>query len=332
MNDMEQSPAAAPYYNLGPDTVLDAVESLGFACDGRLLALNSYENRVYQVGVEEAAPVVVKFYRPNRWTDAAILEDHAFSLELADADIPVVAPLIVDGRTLHVYQGFRLAVYPRRGGRGPELDNVEHRVWLGRFIGRIHAVGQVHPFKDRPTLSIQGLGVEAVEEIRRRDLIPASLREAYDYTTGFLLDGVRRAWDRAGAIPFIRLHGDCHPGNILWTDAGPHFVDLDDAMNGPPIQDLWMLLSGDRAEMTGQLSDVLEGYEDFFDFDPRQLHLLEALRTLRILHHAAWLARRWEDPAFPLAIPWFGEARYWEQHILSLREQTALLDEPPLTV
>ncbi len=332
MNETGQISSVAPYYSLGPDTVLDAVEHLGFPCDGRLLPLNSYENRVYQVGVEDATPVVVKFYRPNRWTDAAILEDHAFSLELADAEIPVVAPLDVGGRTLHHFQGFRFAIYPRRGGRGPELDNPEHRVWLGRFIGRIHAVGQVVPFRERATLTIGRFGVEAVEEIRRQGLVPESLRDAYESTTRYVLEGVHRAWDRAGNVASIRLHGDCHPGNILWTDAGPHFVDLDDAVNGPPIQDLWMLLSGDRAEMTEQMSDILEGYEDFFEFDPRQLHLLEALRTLRILHHAAWLARRWEDPAFPLAFPWFGETRYWEQHILSLREQTALLDEPPLTV
>ncbi len=329
MNSGTDADAPAPYYALGPDDVLDALEQLGFPCDGRLLELNSYENRVYQVGLEDAEPVVVKFYRPGRWSDAAIQEEHSFSRELADRDVPVIAPLDVQGGSLHHHGGFRLAVYPRRGGRAPELDRADHRVWLGRFLGRLHAVGAVAPFRHRPRLEL-AQGREAVDYVLANDLVPGFLMEAYRSTVDDLMDRLARVWDRGSQVPWIRLHGDCHPGNILWTDAGPHFVDLDDALSGPPIQDLWMLLSGDRQEMTLQLSDILEGYEDFFEFDPVQLHLVEALRTLRIIRHATWLARRWDDPAFPKAFPWFGEPRFWEDHVLSLREQAALLDEPPL--
>ncbi len=331
MSSVGEAPETAPYYALGPAAVLDALEQLGFRCDGRLLELNSYENRVYQVGLDDAEPVVVKFYRPGRWSDAAIEEEHAFSRELAERDVPVVAPLQVHGRSLHHDGAFRLAVYPRRGGRAPELDRADHRVWLGRFLGRLHAVGAVTTFQHRPRLDID-MGRDAANLILDRDLIPGFLVEAYRTTVDAVLERIEHAWQRGAGVPWIRLHGDCHPGNILWTDAGPHFVDLDDALTGPPIQDLWMLLSGDRQEMTVQFLDILEGYEDFFEFDPVQLHLMEALRTLRIMHHATWLARRWDDPAFPRAFPWFGEPRFWEEHVLSLREQAALLDEPPLTV
>jgi Ser/Thr protein kinase RdoA (MazF antagonist) len=323
---------AVPYDGLGPATVLEAVESTGLLCDGRLLALNSYENRVYQVGIEDGQPLVVKFYRPGRWEDEAILEEHGFAHELLDHDIPVVAPLAMAGRTLHSHGGFRFALYPRRGGRLPDLDMPDHRLWMGRFLGRMHAVGEVRGFEHRPELSIRRFGREPLEEILRRKLVPGYMLEAYVSVAEDVLTRIQACWDRAGAVPMIRLHGDCHAGNVLWTDTGPHFVDLDDAVTGPPLQDLWMLLAGDRREMTEQLSEVLEGYEDFQEFDRRQLHLLEALRSLRMLNHSAWLARRWDDPAFPLAFPWFGESRYWEEQVLALREQTALLDEPPLQV
>lgn len=329
---MQQTMNAVPYEGLGPDTVLAAVESTGLLCDGRLLPLNSYENRVYQIGIEDQAPVVAKFYRPGRWSDDAILEEHAFALELLEHEVPMVAPLVIDGRTLHSHEGFRFALYPRRGGRLPDLDMPDHRLWMGRYLGRMHAVGASRQFLHRPELSIQRFGQEPVNEILNRDLIPVYLLEAYTSVAEDVLRKVEAVWDRAGAIEMIRLHGDCHAGNVLWTESGPHFVDLDDALTGPPLQDLWMLLSGDRREMTEQLSEVLEGYEDFFDFDARQLHLLEALRTLRMMHFSAWLARRWHDPAFPQAFPWFAEARYWEEQVLALREQSALLDEPPLQV
>ncbi len=321
---------AHPYSGLTPDAVLDALESAGVRGDGRLLALNSYENRVYQVYLEEGPPVVAKFYRPARWTDAQILEEHGFALELAEREIPVVAPLELEGRTLHESGGFRFAVYPRRGGRMPELDDPDTLEWIGRFIGRIHAVGAVKPFAERPALDIAAFGDEPRDWLLGHGFIPPDLLPAWRSVVDLALDGVRRCYDRAGDVRPIRLHGDCHSGNILWSDAGPHFVDLDDARMGPAMQDLWMLLSGDRAAMTKALSDVLAGYEDFCELDRRELALVEALRTLRLIHYSAWLARRWDDPAFPAAFPWFNTQRYWQDRILELREQVALMDEPPL--
>jgi Ser/Thr protein kinase RdoA (MazF antagonist) len=323
---------SAPYAGLGPDTVLDALDTVGFRGDGRFIALNSYENRVYQVFMEEGPPVVAKFYRPERWSDDQIGEEHAFVAELAEREIPVVAPLAVDGRTLHRFNGFRFAVYPKRGGRAPELDNPETLEWLGRFIGRIHAVGAVRPFAVRPALDIDSFGIEPRDWLVANGFIPGDLRAAWESVVDMALDGVRHAFDRAGDVATLRLHGDCHAGNVLWTGDGPHFVDFDDARTGPAIQDLWMLLSGDRGEMTRQLSDVLAGYEDFAELDRRELHLVEALRTLRLIHYSAWLARRWDDPAFPAAFPWFNTQRYWQDRVLELREQVALMSEAPLVV
>jgi Ser/Thr protein kinase RdoA (MazF antagonist) len=319
-----------PYSSLTPDAVLDAVESVGLRADGRLIALNSYENRVYQIWLEDAPTVVAKFYRPQRWSDAAIIEDHAFTQELAAREIPVVAPMAIADRTLFEHAGFRFAVYPRRGGRVPELSDPSTLEWIGRFIGRIHAVGALKPFEHRPSLDIASFGVEPREYLLGHDWLPVELREVWRGVSAQALEGVRRSFDRAGDVASLRLHGDCHMGNVLWTDDGPHFVDFDDSRMGPAVQDLWMLLSGERDERIRQLSDVLAGYEDFMEFDPRELHLVEALRTLRLLHYSAWLARRWDDPAFPAAFPWFGSPRYWEERILELREQIALMDEEPL--
>ncbi|HEY7674024.1 MAG TPA: serine/threonine protein kinase [Burkholderiales bacterium] len=329
-------PIEPPYAGLTPDVVLDALASAGLRGDGRLLALNSYENRVYQVWLEATAPspgsVVAKFYRPARWTDAQILEEHEFTLELAEREIPVVAPLSLDGRTLHEFGGFRFAIYPRRGGRTPELEDRATLEWMGRFIGRIHAVGALRPFAERPALDIESFGHEPRRWLLGQDFIPADLLDAWKSATELALAGVVRCHERAGEVRALRLHGDCHAGNVLWTDEGPHFVDFDDCRSGPAMQDLWMLLSGDRASMTRQLGDVLAGYEDFHEFDPRELHLLEALRTLRLIHYSAWLARRWDDPAFPAAFPWFNTQRYWQDRILELKEQVALMDEEPLRV
>ena len=319
------------FSDLSPDVVLDALDSVGLRADGRLLALNSYENRVYQLGMEEGPPLVAKFYRPARWSDAAILEEHAFVAELVEREIPVVPALAFgDGKTLHAFNGIRFAVFARHGGRAPELDDRATLEWLGRFIGRIHAVGAITPFQHRPSLNLQSFGVEPRDYLLRHDFIPPDLRSAYTSVVQQALDGVQRCYERAGDVNNLRLHGDCHTGNVLWTDAGPHFVDFDDSRMGPAIQDLWMLLSGDRPDRVRQLSDLLAGYEDFFDFDPRELYLIEALRTLRLIHYAAWLARRWDDPAFPVAFPWFNTQRYWQDRILELREQVALMDEPPL--
>ena len=321
------------YADLDPDTVLSAVEAQGYSANGHLLALNSYENRVYQIGLEDRTFLVAKFYRPGRWSDAAILEEHSFTYELTDAEIPVVAPLQnPEGESLFHYQGFRFALFPRRGGRWPDLDNPDNLEWLGRFLGRIHAIGATHVFEHRPTLTIASLGTESYQYLLEHNFIPSYIEPAYRSLAEDLLQQIQTAFDRAGKVKQIRLHGDCHPGNILWTDAGPHFVDLDDCRTGPAIQDLWMLLSGDRQEMGAQLSEIVAGYELFADFDRRELHLIEALRTLRMLHYAAWLARRWDDPAFPQAFPWFNTTRYWEEHILQLREQAAALNEPLLVI
>ena len=327
----DKEEASAPYAGLTPDVMLDALQSVGYRGDGRLLALNSYENRVYQAWCEDAPPVVAKFYRPQRWSDAQIREEHAFVAELAENEIPVVAPLPgARGKTLHVHEGFRFAVYPKRGGRAPELDIRATRQWLGRFIGRIHAAGAVRAFVARPALDVATFGEEPRDYIVAHDLLPPDLVATYRGVVDQALTGVRRCYERAGDIRQRRLHGDCHASNVLWTDDGPHFVDFDDARMGPAVQDLWMLLSGEREEMQRQLADLLEGYAAFCAFDVRELNLVEALRTLRLIHYAAWLARRWNDPAFPAAFPWFGTPRYWQDRILELREQIALMDEPPL--
>jgi Ser/Thr protein kinase RdoA (MazF antagonist) len=318
------------FHALTPDCILDALESVGLYSDGRLLALNSYENRVYQIGVEDGAPVVAKFYRPARWGDDAILEEHAFVDELAAREIPVVPAMRLLDTTLHRFKGFRFAVFARHGGRAPELGDPATLEWLGRFIGRIHAVGALRNFAHRPALNMDTFGSAPRDYLLLHDFIPADLREAYRSVVAQALDGVRRCFDRAGQVAQLRLHGDCHCGNVLWTDAGPHFVDFDDARTGPAIQDLWMLLSGERAERVRQLSDLLAGYEDFAEFNPRESYLIEALRTLRLIHYAAWLAQRWDDPAFHIAFPWFNTQRYWQDRILELREQVALMDEAPL--
>ena len=331
---MEQAFTSAagetPYARLTPDAIIQAVERAGFVPDGRVLALNSYENRVYQVGLEEATPVVVKFYRPGRWTRAAILEEHAFALELAAAEIPIVAPLVIAGETLLEADGYPYAVYPRRGGRWPDLDTTDDRTLMGRFLGRMHRVGGTRRFEHRPALDVEAMAVKAAEFVLDGDWLPDYQVDRYTDVAESLIEGIQRAFEAAGPVRRIRIHGDCHRGNILWTEQGPHFVDLDDCMTGPAIQDLWMLLAGTRDEVRRQMTDILEGYEQFMEFDRVELGLIEALRALRMIHYAAWLARRWHDPAFPKAFPWFGAPRYWDDHVRQLTEQLEALDEPPL--
>ena len=308
-----------PYDNLTPDLILDAMESIGLHVTGSLFALNSYENRVYQVGLDDGSDIISKFYRPGRWSNDAINEEHHFSWELADNEIPVVAPLKIAGNSLFVYGEYRFAVFEKRGGRSPELDNPEHLRWLGRFLGRIHAVGRSQTFQYRPRLTPQRLGNESINFLLNGNLIPDYLKHNYQVAAEAIIDVVTNQFE--ACLPhYIRIHGDCHPGNILWTDDGPHFVDLDDTCMGPAIQDLWMLLSGDQQQMEKQFATILEGYTTFSDFDPAELSLIEPLRALRQLHYSAWLARRWNDPAFPLHFPWFNTPRYWEEHINDLRE------------
>jgi Ser/Thr protein kinase RdoA (MazF antagonist) len=323
--------AEAPFFDLAPDRVLDAIESLGTRCDGRLLQLNSFENRVYQVWLEDGNQRVVKFYRPGRWSDEAIFEEHAFSLELADQEIPVVPPLTFDRCTLHHHEGHRFALFAKQGGRTPELDREETLEWLGRFLSRIHAVGKNLHYQTRPRLDIQSLGRDPRHFLLAGAWLPLELQSAWSSVADQALDCVSHAYERAGDVQTLRLHGDCHPGNLLWTDNGPHFVDFDDSRTGPAIQDLWMLLSGDAADMRTQFRALMKGYETFLDFDDRELHLIEALRTLRLIHYSAWIAGRWSDPAFPAAFPWFGSVRYWQERILELREQVALMQEPSFT-
>lgn len=318
------------YAELQPDDILTAMEELGFHCDGRFLALNSYENRVYQIGIEDQRPVVTKFYRPGRWSDDAILEEHSFSAELADADIPVVAPLTPGGKSLHQSGIFRLSVSPCKGGRAPDLDNEDLLRQLGRLVARMHLLGETKSFRHRPRLDVETYGYQSVDFLLDEAFIPGELENAYSGITDHLFDNIDACIERAGHVTDLRLHGDFHPGNVLVTGDRLHIVDLDDARTGPAVQDLWMFLSGERNEQTPQLATLLEGYEEFRPFDARELNLIEALRTLRILHYSAWLARRWEDPAFKIAFPWFNSNRYWDEHILSLREQAALMEEPPL--
>lgn len=319
-----------PYADLSPEVVIEALESAGFRCDGRSLALNSYENRVYQIGIESGEPVVAKFYRPGRWSDAAILEEHAFALELAAQEIPVIAPLLRDAASLHTHRGYRFAVFPRRGGRWPELGTTADREWVGRFLGRIHAVGRAGRFTARARISVPDLGRNARDFVLDGDWMPDYLAEKYAAVTDELLDQVETRTDGWCGAVLGRIHGDCHRGNILWTDAGPHFVDLDDCQTGPAIQDLWMLLAGGPGEMRADLRDLLAGYEQFLPFDRSELSLIEPLRALRMIHYSAWIARRWSDGAFPRAFPWFAEPRYWEDHYRALDEQYAAVVAPPL--
>ena len=320
-----------PYYQLTPELVIDAVESTGLLTDLRILPLNSYENRVYQVGIEEGEPIIAKFYRPMRWSDQQILEEHQFSQQLFDAEIPVVPPIIhQDGKSLLEFKGYRFSLYPRKGGHAPELDNLDSQLILGRLLGRIHAIGGQQSFTHRPSLNADNFGHQSYQFLSEH-FIPRELHTPYASLCEDLLAIIDQQFKET-PCEMIRVHGDCHSGNILWRDETPHFVDLDDSRMAPAIQDIWMFLSGDRAFQTAQLSELIDGYNEFYDFDPRQLALIEAFRTLRIMHYSAWLARRWEDPAFPHNFPWFNTVRYWSDHILELREQLSLLQEPPLTL
>ena len=321
MNDEHKHPFAS----LDPDVILSAAEVFGLEPDGRFIALNSYENRVYQIGVEGGTPVVAKFYRPERWDDAAILEEHEFALELQSHEIPVAAPVEgPGGGTLVHHRGFRVAVFPRLAGDWPDLDRPGRLAWLGRFLGRIHAVGRVRAFRHRPVVDVQEMGRDAARFLLQHDFLPLELETGYRDVSAALLDAVER---RLGSVSTftLRLHGDCHPGNVLWSHTGPAFVDLDDCRSGPAVQDLWMLVSGEPWEQRAQLESLIEGYSLFTDFDWRELELVEALRSLRMVYYAAWLARRWHDPAFPQAFPWFGSHGYWRDHVEDLRRQMELL-------
>ncbi len=331
-----------PYETLTPDRVLDALASVGLHGDGRLMGLSSYENRVYQVHLEEPhaghSAVVAKFYRPQRWSQDQILEEHAFAAELMAAEVPAVGPLVLEGATLHSFGGFWFSVSPRRGGRRPELDDEAVLEWIGRFLARIHTVGQARPFAHRLLLDLQTFAAAPRDWLLTHQAIPLDIQGEWQARCDEAIKMIAAsAWWPGAAGPsgskvrLLRLHGDCHPGNILWTpDQGPHFVDLDDACTGPAVQDLWMLLSGERAQRRRQLGALLDGYEQFREFDRAELALIEPLRTLRLIHYSAWLARRWDDPAFPAAFPWFGSSDYWKGQVQMLEEQLEAMAEPPL--
>jgi Ser/Thr protein kinase RdoA (MazF antagonist) len=316
------SQSATPYAGLDPDTVLSAIESLGLDTDGRMQALNSFENRVYQIGIEDGAPLVAKFYRPGRWSDAAIAEEHAFAAELFQAELPVVAPLSIDGETLHHFAHFRFALFPRQGGRAPEMESPDHLAWMGRLLARMHVVGARSAFVARGRIDLDTLLRAPARAVLASSLLPEALHERYRQRIAELEALLSERFASVGPLRNLRLHGDCHPGNVLWTDSGPHFVDLDDARSGPAVQDLWML-----APTRFQLEALLEGYQEFREFDYAELQLIEPLRILRQVHHAGWIAERWGDPAFPLAFPFAGEARWWEQHLNDLQEAANTLAE-----
>ena len=339
-----------PYHSLTPDVVMDALASVGLYGDGRQLALSSYENRVYQLHLEDGSVVVAKFYRPERWSEAQILEEHAFSAELMAAEIPVVGPLTLNGSTLHHFGGFAFSVSPSRGGRAPELDDPDVLEWIGRFLARIHSVGATRPFVNRPALNLQSFGLDSRDWLLQHDKVPLDVQSAWakasqdalDLIAGYacLTGAAAKKYSESEPIKCLRLHGDCHPGNILWTPLdspaskgpGPHFVDLDDARSGPAVQDLWMLLSGDSQQRTRQLGCLVDGYEQFREFDRRETTLIEPLRTLRLIHYSAWLARRWDDPAFPINFPWFGSSDYWQGQVQMLEEQIEAMQDEPLIV
>jgi Ser/Thr protein kinase RdoA (MazF antagonist) len=347
------TPATHAFESLTPDLVLDALEFAGLRGDGRLTALSSYENRVYQVQLEDGTSVVAKFYRPQRWGDAQILEEHNFAAELMAFEVPAIGPLVLNGQTLHHFGGFAFSVSPRRGGRAPELDDGEVLEWIGRFLARIHTVGAKQPFVHRPALNLATFGTEPMQWLLENNKVPLDVQSlwtrkcqnaidliaSYATLTGYTGQNDTKNVGASG-IRLLRLHGDCHPGNILWTPAdaapaagpGPHFVDLDDARMGPAVQDFWMLLSGDRQQRTRQLGALVDGYEQFREFDRAELALIEPLRTLRLIHYSAWLARRWSDPTFPMNFPWFGSSDYWQGQVQMLDEQIEAMQEDPLVV
>lgn len=318
---------SAPYANLEPDLILNAVESLGFHCSGSLFPLNSFENRVYQIGIEDAEPLIAKFYRPGRWSNESIIEEHQFAQELLEHEIPVIAPLAIQGGvSLHHYQDFRFSLFARKGGRALELDNLDQLEWMGRFIGRLHAVGACRPFQHRIVLDLTTYGHQPYQFLLEHDFIPPELKHNFCDITERILEKIEQRFRQTGEINYIRLHGDCHAGNVLWNGTGPHIVDLDDCLMGPAIQDIWMLLSGSKHDIDLQLDCILSGYQEFHDFNFRELQLIEVMRTLRMMHYSSWLAKRWQDPAFPLNFPWFNTPLYWQNQLQHLRDQADLLD------
>lgn len=319
-----------PYDTLTPEVILTAVERFGVRCTGGLLALSSYENRVYRVDTEDAGPLAAKFYRPERWSDAAILEEHDFARSAAEHEIPAVAPLWHDGRTLHAHGGFRYAVFPWQPGRAPELSTPEEFRVLGRYLGRLHLLGGAEPFEHRPHMNVESFGRAPLARLRAAPFLAPDIVAPFCALGEALLPLLEQAFAAAGPTRVLRLHGDFHLGNILWSEVGPYLVDFDDCLSGPAVQDFWMVLSGEHGDRERQLTHLVAGYRQFADFNSAEFALIEALRTLRLLHYNAWIAARWDDPAFPRSFPWFSSRHYWQEQVTVLHEQQRLLMEPPV--
>ncbi len=322
---------AHPYSHLTPDLVLDLIESQGFEVTGSQLALNSYENRVYQVELTSGEFVVIKIYRPERLSDASIKEEHQFLFELKEEEIPVVTPLIDSrGHSLFIEQGFRFSIFPRVGGRFPDVDNPEVLYWLGRLLGRIHAIGARRPFSHRAQISFERMVMTPYQFLMANNFIPLTHQKQYQMLMEEIITTVTQQLSSMDQFDQIRLHGDFHPGNILQRGGEIAIVDTDDCAMGPAIQDLWLLLSGERDRVSQELLEIIEGYQEFYDFNHQELAIIESLRTMRIIHYSYWLAKRWTDPAFPMHFPWFNTENYWDDHILTLREQIVRLNEAPV--
>lgn len=315
------------FHNLHPDTILDALWETGIRVESGLTALNSYENRVYQFSDEDRKRYVVKFYRPQRWSQLQIEEEHQFTAQLFADEVPVAAPLLLQGKTLHQHDGYLYTVFPSLGGRQYETDNYDQLEWVGRFMGRIHQTGRKSMFTARPTIGLEEYLTEPLQVLEACNLVPGKLKEDLLVSVRHLGTTLQKYWHTQWRP--LRLHGDCHPGNILWRD-GPMFVDLDDARNGPAVQDLWMLINGDRQEQRLQWDILLEAYSEFCEFDTHELSLIEPLRAMRMVYYLAWVVRRWQDPAFPASFPWMTDEDFWRRQISIFNEQARLLQEPPL--
>lgn len=315
------------FQNLNPDTILDALWQTGIRVESGLTALNSYENRVYQFSDEDKKRYVVKFYRPQRWSQNQIVEEHQFTAELLADEVPVAAPLALNGHTLHQHDGYLFTVFPSLGGRQYETDNYDQLEWVGRFLGRIHQTGRKRTFTSRPTIGLEEYIAEPIQVLEASTLIPGKLKDMLLASVRTLGAILQTSWHTQWQP--LRLHGDCHPGNILWRN-GPLFVDLDDARNGPAIQDLWMLINGDIQEQRLQWDILLESYSEFCEFDTHELSLIEPLRAMRMVYYLAWVVRRWQDPAFPVSFPWMTDEDFWRRQISLFNEQARLLQEPPL--
>lgn len=323
------------FFELTPDRVLAAVEASGLRCTGRCSALNSFENRVYEVELDTDEPPrnpiarrrVAKFYRPGRWTREQILEEHEFLAELVEAEIPAIAPLaFADGQTLHETAGIFYSVFPKVGGRAPDEFTQDQLRRVGRLLGRIHNVGAAHPARHRIQLTPETYGRANLEYLLSHGFVPPEYRSRYERAVTGILRVIDPWFREIAPEAVIRVHGDCHPGNLLWNEQGPFFLDFDDMVRAPAAQDIWLLVPGRDTESLRDRDALLEGYEEMRHFDRAMLRLIEPLRALRFIHYTAWIARRWQDPAFPLAFPEFGSHQYWASETDDLEQQMRIIE------